>query len=84
MKKIYGMTIRDWKILGNMLRVEKSTHRLPTIEEVIERGAKHECFTSKRGIEHIKMFYTDDTTKIFEKSNISRTPCYDEEKLIFN
>lgn len=76
MRKIYGMSIRDWKTLGKLLTTSHVS-RVETLAEHIEKhNLKTEERTSKRGVRLIKVYFENGVVREYEKAHIDTTKAF--------
>lgn len=71
MRKINGMTLRDWNKLAKIMNVPKVESSFKTVEQAINDGDVLIVSerTSKRGVKLVKL----SNGKEFEKSHLSTT-----------
>lgn len=73
MKKIYGMTMKNWNTLGKMLNTETPEHVETLAEHIAAHNLKTEERTSKRGVELVKVFFENGIVREYEKARINTT-----------
>ena len=78
MKKIYGMTMKDWQILNKMLNQPKAESKFKTVEEYITlnpRSVTNRRVSSK-GIEIIEVTYPSGKVTEYPIQHISSTTAF--------
>jgi hypothetical protein len=81
MKKIYGMTINDWKILGKIMNPDTTNYgnKFKTVEEYIKFHP--ETVTNKRvskkGVELVEVTYPTGKVTEYPVRHLANTTAYE-------
>lgn len=70
MKKIYGMTIRDWKKVEKLLNQPTPPHTETLKEHIKKNNLTTEERTSTRGIQLVKVYFANGLVREYEKKHL--------------
>lgn len=80
-RKIYGMSLKDWKTLGKILNptLSECDNKIPTVAEYIEAhpDVKTERRISKKGTELIKVYYPTGKVTEYPVQHINNTAAFE-------
>lgn len=80
-RKIYGMTLKNWRTLGKILNPTQTDHgvKFETVAQYIKShpSVKTERRISSKGTPLVKVFYPTGKIKEYPESLIDRTTAYE-------
>lgn len=81
MKKIYGMSIKDWKTFGKIMNPEKTNYvsKFETVEEYIKShpNAVTNRRVSKKGVELVEVTYHTGKVTEYPVRHLSTTTAFE-------